>query len=272
MFEEFTAGDKVLDQEAFLIDEVQYNLIHLIGGFVDSIKIKSAQGNLIFAQSAGHNAWLWISREIESAQRKLLVQELVEYVKHLDYSFPGVSADPDLARLFAESFCESNGGIFHTNMTLEAYQCPVVKKPTNVDGSIRLATEEYTTTIAEFLAYFLEDAFGETVQAESMLALAKKEVDSGNLYLWIVDETPVSMAKLAHRTLRHVRLNEVYTSRDHRKQGYASALVAELCEQMHHEGLRPLLYADAKNPDSNNVYQAIGFVKAGAIAELKFDL
>lgn len=102
------------------------------------------------------------------------------------------------------------------------------------------------------------------------MALAKKEVDSGNLYLWIVDDTPVAMAKLAHRSLRHARINEVYTSRNHRKQGYASAIVAELCGQILEEGLTPLLYADAKNPDSNKVYQSIGFVEAGRIEEIKF--
>lgn len=33
-----------------------------------------------------------------------------------------------------------------------------------------------------------------------------------------------------------------------------------------------MLYADAKNPVSNKVYQSFGFVKAGRIADIKFDL
>lgn len=100
MFERFVVGDKVLDNEEFLRDEVQYNLIPMIGSFADSLKIKSTDRNLILTQSAGHNPWVWISQKIEREQRKLLIQELVEYVKDLD--FPGISAEPNTARLLAD--------------------------------------------------------------------------------------------------------------------------------------------------------------------------
>jgi hypothetical protein len=58
----------------------------------------------------------------------------------------------ETAQLFAESFCELHGETFHTYMKLEAYHCLVVKKPANVGGYLRLATEEYSTTIAKLMA------------------------------------------------------------------------------------------------------------------------
>ncbi|MNN93748.1 FR47-like protein [compost metagenome] len=79
------------------------------------------------------------------------------------------------------------------------------------------------------------------------------------------------MAKITHRSVRHARINDVYTPSGHRKHGYASALVAALCGRLLDEGLTPVLYADGKNPDSNKVYQSIGFQHAGQIADLKFD-
>jgi predicted GNAT family acetyltransferase len=62
----------------------------------------------------------------------------------------------------------------------------------------------------------------------------------------------------------------VYTPSGSRKKGYASALVSELCSILESERLRPMLYADLKNPDSNKVYKNIGFVESGKIADIKF--
>nr|WP_240464278.1 GNAT family N-acetyltransferase [Paenibacillus apiarius] len=61
-----------------------------------------------------------------------------------------------------------------------------------------------------------------------------------------------------------------YTAPEHRKQGYASALVAELCSIIQKEELIPVLYADRVNPDSNNVYRKIGFTERGIIREMAF--
>jgi hypothetical protein len=33
-----------------------------------------------------------------------------------------------------------------------------------------------------------------------------------------------------------------------------------------------MLYADSSNPDSNKVYQSIGFVKCGSIVDIKFGI
>lgn len=67
-------------------------------------------------------------------QRRDMIQKLVEYMD--DYDFPGVSTEPETVQWFAESFCEFHEKLFHTYMRLEAYHCPVVKKPANIGGYI----------------------------------------------------------------------------------------------------------------------------------------
>jgi hypothetical protein len=134
-----------------------------------------------------------------------------------------------------------------------------------------LANAGHIPLIAEFTAGFARDAYGSAQPAEHFLTHADEAVRSGQLYLWIVDDVPVAMATTVHRSARHCRINDVFTSREYRKHGYASAAVAELCERLLAEGLTPVLFADGKNPDSNKVYQSIGFVQAGKIAEIKFD-
>ncbi|WP_438491176.1 GNAT family N-acetyltransferase [Paenibacillus sp. IHBB 3054] len=269
MFESFEPDDRVLHSSGFKQEEVLHNLIHRIAEYEDAIKLKSIDDQLIFTQSTGHNAWLWVSKELEVQQRDDLVRQLAERVK--DSGIPGISAEPETAKAFAEAFCAAKGKLHHTNMMLKAYHCPEVRKPGHVSGSLLQAGEAHIPVIAEFTARFVEDAFGTSEQQENFLSYADEAVRAGNLYLWVVDGVPVSMAAIAHRSARHVRINDVYTPRTHRKQGYASAAVAELCQILLAEGLTPVLYADDKNPDSNKVYQTVGFVEAGQIADIKFD-
>ncbi|MBW4082915.1 GNAT family N-acetyltransferase [Paenibacillus sp. S150] len=269
MFESFETGDPVLQSEAFLLDEVRFNLIHRITEYPEAIRLASADRKLIFTQSQGHNPWLWVSGELGAEQQTKLVQQLAEWVGGCE--FPGISAQPELAKTFAEAFCGVKGKLYHTHMMLEVYHCLEVRKPAGVSGRMERAKEGDIPVIAEFLAGFLQDAFGERLRAEDFLAIAAEDVAAGSSYLWVVDQAPVSMAKITHRSPRHARINDVYTPSGQRKHGYASALVAELSGRLLSEGLTPLLYADGKNPDSNKVYRSIGFQHAGRIADLKFD-
>ncbi|KAI7243342.1 hypothetical protein KC345_g12174, partial [Hortaea werneckii] len=158
MFESFEAGDSILHSKGFMEAEVQYNLIHFIAADKDSQKIKTSEGNLIFAHSKGHNPWLWISAELEPERREALAQQLAEMLQ--DYGLPGITGEPETARLFAGAYCKSTGKLFHTEMMMEAYHCPQVLKPDRVSGELVQAGESDIPLISEYLARFVEDAFG----------------------------------------------------------------------------------------------------------------
>jgi len=268
MFEKFIAGDGVLRSQAFIEEEVEHNLIHMIGSVDHSMKVKTADDQLIFAQTSGYNPWLWISRELETDLQKQRIESLLDFIG--DRSFPGVSAAPNTANLFAESYCTRKGRLYHNQMTLIAYYCPSLILPAVVEGKLLQANKEHSGIVAEFMAGFSEDAFGMPAAPDTFLSMAEEAVRSGQMYLWVVEEIPVSMAKIAHISTRHGRINDVFTPRVHRKKGYASAVVAEICQMLLDQKITPMLYADAKNPDSNKVYQSIGFVEAGRIAEIRF--
>lgn len=269
MFKEFETGDTVLEGIEFSKDEVQYNLIHLINGSAGATKLKTAADNLIYAHTKGYNPWLWIAPSLGAEQRVELVQRLAGQLQ--ETFLPGITAEPTVARLFAETWGGIRGISYHIHMTMHAYQCPVLRQPVHVKGNLRLAGAEDADTIAGFMAHFIQDAFGQSCEPESMLSLAKAAASAGRMYLWLVQDTPVAMAQIGHRSARYGRINEVFTSRDCRKQGYASAVVAGVCAELHREGLIPMLYADAKNPDSNKVYQSLGFLEAGTIVDIKFN-
>ncbi|MET3210719.1 UNVERIFIED_CONTAM: putative GNAT family acetyltransferase [Paenibacillus sp. PvR008] len=156
-------------------------------------------------------------------------------------------------------------------MVMESYFCPKSNKPSDVEGIIRHATREDVQLVAQFLTGFSEDAFDISVDPVSQISAAEEVIKTGNLYLWIVKNTPVSMANIAHRSPRHARINAVYTPSTYRKKGFASAIVANLCSILESEHLVPMLYADLKNPASNQVYKNIGFIEGGKITDIQFE-
>ncbi|AZN39832.1 GNAT family N-acetyltransferase [Paenibacillus albus] len=265
MLQTFDSQDPVLNQIA---DEVQYNLIHRICESKLSKCIKTADDTMIYAQSEGNNAWLWISKQLAEDERNHVLHELLEVLE--GPTLPGVTGDPVTVEHFARLYSEANALEYFTHMTMEAYSCPGVKKPSHVKGSMHPAAKHHVETVAKFLAGFSEDAHGAKVDPASQISAAEGAIGTGNLYLWIVDSQPVSMAKIAHRSTRHARINAVYTPPVSRKNGYASAIVAELCSVLEGELLEPMLYADLQNPDSNKVYQNIGFVARGNVVDIKF--
>lgn len=268
MLQKFDVNDRVLGQKMFIADEVQYNLIHRICESKSSKCLKTTDGTMVFAQSEGQNAWLWISKELADDKKNDFLQELVEILEGT--TLPGVTGDPMMVELFAQVYSEANNLQYFPSMTMESYSCSEVTKPMKVKGTMQRATTQNVETVAEFLAGFSDGAYGVAVDPVSQIPAAEGIIGTGNLFLWFVDSQPVSMANIAHRSPRHARINAVYTPPVFRKRGYASAIVAELCSVLESEQLEPMLYADLKNPDSNKVYQNIGFVERGKVVDIKF--
>ncbi|MCJ1220183.1 GNAT family N-acetyltransferase [Paenibacillus polymyxa] len=155
-------------------------------------------------------------------------------------------------------------------MVMESYFCPEYNKPSGVEGIIRQATSEDVQVVAQLLAGFSKDALDRSVDPTSQISAAKAAIETGNLYLWIVNSMPVSTANIAHRSPRHGRINAVYTPPTWRKKGFASAIVSGLCSILKNEQLTPMLYADVKNSVSNQVYKNIGFKEGGKITDIAF--
>jgi GNAT superfamily N-acetyltransferase len=269
MLVKLLANDDALNKEPFINNEVQYNLIHRISESKDSLSLKSSDGKAILVQTPGFNPWLWVSEEIEEDEREALIRDFAEQLK--DRFVPGISGDPILAEAFARDYVTDNKQkSYHIAMVMEAYYCPFLKHPIGVEGSVQPAKSSHIPIIAEFLAGFYKDALGDTVEPDTQMKAAERMISEGGCLLWTIHDEPVSMAVIAHRSPRHGRINSVYTPFNHRKKGYASALVADICERLKAEGILPMLYADVKNPASNKIYKNLGFKESGKIADIRF--
>ena len=80
-----------------------------------------------------------------------------------------------------------------------------------------------------------------------------------SLYLW-EDAVPVSFAGSNAALSTVARIGPVYTPPSFRRQGFATALVAALSQQLLDQGCdRCYLFTDLTNPTSNHIYQTIGY-------------
>ena len=64
------------------------------------------------------------------------------------------------------------------------------------------------------------------------------------------------------------RVGPVYTPREHRGRGYASAAVADVSGRLREAGSRVCLFTDQANPTSNRIYEAIGYRRVVDMANL----
>ncbi|MCM3627908.1 hypothetical protein M3194_11090 [Paenibacillus glycanilyticus] len=270
MWERLQPGDQAigaLQSPLFIADEVKMNLLHRICEMSQSVVYRHKSGSAIFAGSQGHNAWLWLDDRLRDEERLPIMKGLVRLAGH---TLRGITAEPRHAKLFAELYAARYRMRPEYKMGMEAYYCPEIVYPAAVKGLLRPTVSADVPLIADFMAGFAESAYGYKVHPASQIPAAENTIASGNLYLWMADEIPVSMAHIAHRSPRHARINYVYTPLALRKQGYASATVAACCGLIVQENRVPMLYADLTNPDSNKVYRNIGFVESGKVADVKF--
>jgi hypothetical protein len=262
------AGDEVFHRPQYLKDEARFHLLGQISAFPDALRIKSGDGVLLYAQSPGRNAWLWVDPSAPEDVRLGRIRELAERLGGDD--LPGVIGDPADARAFADAYAAGRRIAWTERLTLVPYECREIRREAAAEGELRRASGDDRYTAARFLAGFSRDAYGETVGAFTQLPAADRMIGEDGLYFWTVGGECVAMANIAHRSTRHGRISAVYTRPDARGRGFGSAITAALTRMLLGEGLTPMLYADAANPASNRVYRRIGYEPLGPVVEIGF--
>jgi uncharacterized protein len=90
---------------------------------------------------------------------------------------------------------------------------------------------------------------------------------SAGIWLWEFEGETVSMSSQSGPTGSGIRINAVYTPPEHRRNGYASALVAAQSQALLDEGYRfCFLFTDLSNATSNKIYESIGYRRVAEAA------
>ncbi len=184
-------------------------------------------------------------------------------------SLPAVLGPLDVARRVGDAWAALKGvravdGMRQRIHGLAQVRFPVSESP----GIMRLANEGDLALVASWIREFVRTTGLPNVRGPE--ARAERLVAARFLALW-VDRVPVSMAAFPARTRNTVRVGYVYTPDEHRRRGYATALVAHVSRHILDSGFRRcVLYTDLANPTSNRIYRSIGYHPVQDVMDVNF--
>ncbi len=179
----------------------------------------------------------------------------------------GVNGSLPAAQLVAAETARLTGGAARVAERTRLHSVTTVVPPRPVPGRLRPAKpDDLGLVLRWFLAFDVDAAEQAGRPGEHMMleppngAALLPRIEQGRVWLW-EDEH----GEVVHLTAGNapaygvVRIGPVYTPRDRRGQGYASAAVAEVSQLMLDDGHQVCLFTDQDNPTSNHVYEALGY-------------
>lgn len=183
---------------------------------------------------------------------------------------PGVQASADVANAFADTWRRLGGGSARRIVRLALYALEQVNGLLAPPGAFRAATLDDLPALSAFTRQFGIDINEPVADPENHTRML---IEQDRLFVWTDDASqPVSMAAWAGPTPNGVRVNHVFTPKEHRGQGYATACVAKLSQYLLASGRRFVcLFADQANDTSNGIYRRIGYRALGEQVQLAFD-
>ena len=167
---------------------------------------------------------------------------------------------------FVERHTAGTGVRATPGMSQRLYRLDRVDPPGPVPGRPRPATVDDRDLILDWLDAFLAEAEPRAPRGGNGPTIERRLAAGQLLWLWEVDGRPVSFCwhSPVSDTLRISRVGMVYTPREFRGHGYASANVAVASQHALDQGADAcMLYTNLANPTSNRIYQALGYRPVG---------
>ena len=196
---------------------------------------------------------LLLSQVKDSKAIDIILQDLQQNYE----SLTNVNAPVIESKVFAEKWCLFTGSSYKFKLSLRIFKLEKVKLFSQVQGNLRLATEDDKQLLKSWYDAFNLEALG-SIKSDSE-SWVERVLQKQTAFLW-ENQIPVSIACSTRSTPNGIGINMVYTPPEYRKQGYASACVAGLSQTLLDKGYKfCFLFTDLSNPTSNKIYQDIGY-------------
>jgi len=176
------------------------------------------------------------------------------------WKLPGVNGEAEVSDAFARIWQAKMKQKAELIERLRAYELRELEKIDYPAGKLRIAEERDAQLACQLL---------NAMQEESVLGPRRELTVEGSLesirkqqsFFWEVDGEIVSSALAKRPQVKGICISGVYTLPEHRRKGYARALVAEVSKEMLWRGYEfTNLFTDLDNPTSNKIYQEVGYL------------
>lgn len=228
-------------------DKPLYEALVEVDGEVAAVCVRTAPMNVILSEMG------------DPACAALLADDL-----HLIWdALPGLLAPPEPAKAFHDRWYELTGAIPELAYRETIYRLDkVIYRPAAAGEMVR-ATEKDFHLLLEWITAFHIEALGNTTTPDAEVIVRRSlnaHHHEGGMFLWMVEDNPVSLAGYTGRTANGIRIGPVYTPPEQRGNRYGMAISAALSQHLLDGGRRfVFLYADSDYAPSNHVYRKIGY-------------
>jgi len=204
------------------------------------------------------------------------IRDLARAVHDHGVTIPGVTGERGCVETFKDAWSDLTSRAAVLEMEQGIFSLESVREVPAVAGDFRRATAEDFDLVVDWMLDFVAEAIPRGVEdVERVAALASRRLTGGldsGFWLWEVDTEPVAISGHTSPTGSGIRVNGVYTPRDLRRNGYATALVAHQSQWLLDNGYRScFLYTDLANPTSNDIYRRIGYQQVAESAMYRFE-
>ncbi len=217
--------------------------------------IRDDQGLLLAAlMTPPHNLIVYAHRE----EVALAVDKMATNLLQEGWQIPGVVGPRRIASQVANQLARAADYRPSLYRRMRCYELREVMLPPSTQGRLRPGRPDDLELVTRWTQAF-QDQTHTALAAGDARQTAIDRLQNGDIYLW-EDEEPLSMAMKTRPTRHGISVSLVYTPPELRRNGYASACVAELSRKLLGQGYQfTALFTDLANPTSNSIYQRIGY-------------
>ncbi len=167
---------------------------------------------------------------------------------------------------YAISRAKSDGYDIGIVKNLKSYLCRKLKAPTKpCNYGIRKAGASDADLCLDILRSFRYETKMDQRDGGGYLGQVNKFISSNSFFL-LFDRLGEYAASCTYTVCDGIAsVGNVYTAKDKRRLGYASAVVYEATREITEMGLTPILYTDADYSPSNLAYMKLGYVQIGTL-------
>ena len=256
-------------QETFEKDEVRGNLIYGLANnliinknyygnedpFYSIIHNKEKNAKIIGLMTLPHKMSIFQDGSYNDILMDIFINNVLEHYK----SIPGINGEKKITEKFVEKWSKINKCNITLEMNLRCYKLEKVNKYYKPAGIFRKAEISDKNVLKEYIKKFCEDIGQPDNDDERLENNINENINNGSYYVW-ENGIIVSMAKRTRPSKNGMAINSVYTPKEYRRKGYATAIVAELSKNILNSGKKfCTLFTDLANPISNGIYKKIGY-------------
>ena len=186
------------------------------------------------------------------------------------WQLSGVNGEEQASDTFAQIWRQRTGREIRLSTILRAYELREVEEIEYPRGEMRVAEVVDARKAADMLRAMQTEL---KLQASNSATLdgALKSIGLKHTFFWIVDGEVVCITIVVRPQIKGICVSGVFTPAEHRRKGYARALVAEVSKEMFSQGYEMTnLFTDLSNPTSNKIYQEVGYKPVCDYHQYKF--